>query len=156
MFVPQYTAMLCSTALGGTLVFGDRASCSTISTHRSRSAADCASVWPAPSIVFPQRTMRVSTTASTAPVFEKDIDPSQPAGSQSRNSWSSRRQEMISVTHCSRHGSVRAFWLFVVAFNLVGTVDLVRDYYHAIHAGLPALAGQSAPHTRSRSFYVPA
>ena len=34
------------------------------------------------------------------------------------------------------------FWLFVVAFNLVGTVDLIVDYYHAIQAGLPALAGE--------------
>jgi hypothetical protein len=34
------------------------------------------------------------------------------------------------------------FWLFVVAFNLVGTGDLVVDYYHAIRAGLPAVAGQ--------------
>ena len=34
------------------------------------------------------------------------------------------------------------FWVFVVAFNLVGTVDLVLDYYHATQAGLPALAGQ--------------
>jgi hypothetical protein len=34
------------------------------------------------------------------------------------------------------------FWLFVVAFNLVGTVDLVVDYYHAVQVGLPALAGE--------------
>ena len=37
------------------------------------------------------------------------------------------------------------FWLFVVAFNIVGTTDLVLDYYHAIQVGLPALAGQLAP-----------
>ncbi len=33
------------------------------------------------------------------------------------------------------------FWLFVVAFNLVGTADLILDYYHAIRVGLPAMAG---------------
>jgi hypothetical protein len=32
------------------------------------------------------------------------------------------------------------FWLFVVAFNLMGTVDLIVDYYHAIQVGLPAHA----------------
>ena len=32
------------------------------------------------------------------------------------------------------------FWLFVVAFNLVGTVDLVVNYYHAVQVGLPAHA----------------
>ncbi|HVH86044.1 MAG TPA: hypothetical protein VM912_04915 [Terriglobales bacterium] len=34
------------------------------------------------------------------------------------------------------------FWLFVVTFNQVGTIDLVVDYYHAIKADLPSLAGQ--------------
>src|SRR5258708_13443909 len=37
------------------------------------------------------------------------------------------------------------FWLFVVAFNLVGAVDLILDYYHAIQLGLPPLAGPFAP-----------
>jgi len=32
------------------------------------------------------------------------------------------------------------FRLFVVAFNLVGTVDLIVDYYHAIQVDLPAHA----------------
>src|SRR6202166_4597388 len=32
------------------------------------------------------------------------------------------------------------FWLFVVAFNLAGTVDLIVDYYDAIQVGLPAHA----------------
>ena len=48
------------------------------------------------------------------------------------------------------------FWLFVVAFNLVGTVDLVRDYYAAIHAGLPALAGQLGAAYAIPVLYVPA
>src|SRR6202035_3447922 len=34
------------------------------------------------------------------------------------------------------------FWLFVVAFNLVGTADILLDYYHASQAGLPAMAGE--------------
>jgi hypothetical protein len=32
------------------------------------------------------------------------------------------------------------FWALIVAFNLVGTVDLIVDYYHAIQVGLPAHA----------------
>ena len=32
------------------------------------------------------------------------------------------------------------FWALVVAFNLVGMVDLIVDYYHAIQVGLPAHA----------------
>ena len=34
------------------------------------------------------------------------------------------------------------FWFFVAAFNLVGTIDLVLDYYHASRAGLPNFAAQ--------------
>jgi len=34
------------------------------------------------------------------------------------------------------------FWFFVVAFNFVGTVDLLFAYYNAIRGGLPAVAGQ--------------
>jgi hypothetical protein len=34
------------------------------------------------------------------------------------------------------------FWTFVIAFNVVGTIDLVVDYYHATKLGLPDFAGQ--------------
>jgi hypothetical protein len=34
------------------------------------------------------------------------------------------------------------FWLFVVAFNVVGAVDLIVDYYHATQLDLPAQAGE--------------
>jgi len=34
------------------------------------------------------------------------------------------------------------FWLLVVAFNLVGAIDLILDYYHAVQVNLPALAGE--------------
>ncbi len=47
------------------------------------------------------------------------------------------------------------FWLFVVAFNLVGTVDLVLDYYHAIRDGLPAVAGQLGAAYAIPIIYVP-
>src|ERR1700760_2012937 len=34
------------------------------------------------------------------------------------------------------------FWLFVVAFNLVGAIDIIVDYYHATRLDLPAQAGE--------------
>lgn len=42
------------------------------------------------------------------------------------------------------------FWLFVVAFNLVGFIDLVLDYYHAVMGNLPAVAGQL-----EATYYIP-
>jgi hypothetical protein len=47
------------------------------------------------------------------------------------------------------------FWLFVVAFNLVGATDIILDYYHAIQAGLPALAGQLGSTYAIPIIYVP-
>lgn len=47
------------------------------------------------------------------------------------------------------------FWLFVVAFNLVGIVDLFLDYYHAIQVGLPAMAGQLGAAYAIPVLYVP-
>lgn len=47
------------------------------------------------------------------------------------------------------------FWLFVVAFNAVGTVDLILDYYHAIRVGLPFAAGQLGAAYAIPIIYVP-
>jgi len=47
------------------------------------------------------------------------------------------------------------FWFFVIAFNLVGTVDILFDYYHAIKFGLPAVAGQLGAGYAIPILYVP-
>jgi hypothetical protein len=47
------------------------------------------------------------------------------------------------------------FWVFVAAFNLVGVTDITLDYYHAVRAGLPALAGQLASTYAIPVIYVP-
>jgi uncharacterized membrane protein len=47
------------------------------------------------------------------------------------------------------------FWLFVVAFNVVGVVDLILDYYHAVQLGLPTMAGQLGVTYAIPIIYVP-
>jgi hypothetical protein len=47
------------------------------------------------------------------------------------------------------------FWLFVVAFNSVGAADLLLDYYHAIQADLPAVAGELGAAYAIPIIYVP-
>src|SRR5271163_4290513 len=47
------------------------------------------------------------------------------------------------------------FWSFVVAFNLVGTIDILLDYFHAVGIGLPALAGQLGAAYAIPILYVP-
>lgn len=47
------------------------------------------------------------------------------------------------------------FWSFVVAFNVVGIVDLILDYYHATVSGVPAIAGQLGAAYAIPIIYVP-
>jgi len=47
------------------------------------------------------------------------------------------------------------FWTFVIAFNVVGTADLILDYYHAVQVGLPALAGELGATYAIPIIYVP-
>jgi hypothetical protein len=48
------------------------------------------------------------------------------------------------------------FLTFVVAFNLVGMVDFILDYAHAVRVGLPAMAGQLGAAYAIPILYVPA
>ena len=47
------------------------------------------------------------------------------------------------------------FWLFVVAFNLVGAIDIIVDYYHGIQFDLPSLAGELGAGYSIAIIYVP-
>jgi hypothetical protein len=47
------------------------------------------------------------------------------------------------------------FWSLIVTFNIVGASDIIVDYYHAIRAGLPALAGQLGATYAIPIIYVP-
>src|SRR5437764_3821714 len=47
------------------------------------------------------------------------------------------------------------FWLFVVAFNVVGAVDIIGDYYHGTVLGLADSAGQLGAGYAIPIIYVP-
>jgi hypothetical protein len=47
------------------------------------------------------------------------------------------------------------FRVLVITFNLVGSVDLILDYYHAVRLGLPELAGQLGATYAIPVLYVP-
>jgi hypothetical protein len=48
-----------------------------------------------------------------------------------------------------------AFWTFVIAFNVVGAVDILVDYYHGNQVGLAALAGELGATYAIPMLYVP-
>jgi hypothetical protein len=47
------------------------------------------------------------------------------------------------------------FWFFVGTFNLIGATDIIVDYYHAVRAGLPVVAGQLGAAYVIPTIYVP-
>jgi hypothetical protein len=47
------------------------------------------------------------------------------------------------------------FWTFIVAFNVLGTADLISNYYHGNAQGLPELAGQLGAAYWIPILYVP-
>jgi len=47
------------------------------------------------------------------------------------------------------------FWSFVVAFNVMGVIDLIVDYYHAVRIDLPARAGELGTTYAIPVIYVP-
>jgi hypothetical protein len=47
------------------------------------------------------------------------------------------------------------FWSFVIAFNAVGMADLLLDYFHAIRADLPSVAGELGAAYVIPIIYVP-
>ena len=47
------------------------------------------------------------------------------------------------------------FWPFVIAFNLVGTADIIIDYYHGNQVGLATLAGELGTTYAIPILYVP-
>jgi hypothetical protein len=47
------------------------------------------------------------------------------------------------------------FWALVIGFNVVGVVDLVMAYYHAVHLGVPDMAGQLGAGYVIPILYVP-
>ena len=48
------------------------------------------------------------------------------------------------------------FWLFAVAFNVVGAVDIIVDYYHGIELDIGSIAGQLGNGYAVVILYVPA
>ena len=83
------------------------------------------------------------------------VGPNLPAGFATFAAYGDFGTGMLAIVALITVSIRPLFWLFVVAFNLVGIVDLILDYYHAIQVGLPALAGQLGAAYAIPIIYVP-
>jgi hypothetical protein len=83
------------------------------------------------------------------------VGPHLPAGFATFAAYSDFATGVLAIVALLTVRARPLFWLFVVAFNLVGTVDILVDYYHAVNLGLPALAGQLGAAYAIPILYVP-
>jgi hypothetical protein len=83
------------------------------------------------------------------------VGPHLPSGFATFAAWGDFAAGVLAMLALVTASWRRLFWLFVVAFNVVGLGDIVIDYYHAIQVGLPAIAGQLGAAYAIPIVYVP-
>jgi hypothetical protein len=83
------------------------------------------------------------------------VSPSLPASFATFAAWGDFATGVLAMLALLAWRARPLFWLFVVAFNLVGITDLVVDYYNAIQVGLPAMAGELGATYAIPILYVP-
>ena len=83
------------------------------------------------------------------------VGPNLPAGFATFSAYGDFATGVLAIVALLTVSIRPLFWLFVVAFNLVGAVDIIVDYYHGNEVGLPALAGELGATYAIPIIYVP-
>lgn len=83
------------------------------------------------------------------------VDPHLPAGFATFAAYGDLATGLLAMLALLTIRMRPLFWPFVIAFNLVGTADLILAYYHAIQVGLPARAGELGAAYAIPVIYVP-
>jgi hypothetical protein len=83
------------------------------------------------------------------------VGPNLPAGFASFAAYADFATGVLAILALFSAKIRPLFWSFVVAFNLLGAIDIVADYVHAIQLGLPAMAGQLGAAYAIPILYVP-
>jgi len=83
------------------------------------------------------------------------VGPHLPAGFARAAAYGDLATGLLALLALLSIGRRPLFWLFVVAFNVVGTADLLLAYFHAVRIGLPAMAGELGAAYLIPILYVP-
>ena len=83
------------------------------------------------------------------------VGPDVPAGFATFAAYGDFATGVLAMLALLTIGIRPLYWLFIVAFNVVGISDLVVDYYNAIQVGLPAHAGLFGAAYAIPVIYVP-
>ena len=83
------------------------------------------------------------------------VGPNLPAGFATFAAYGDLATGVLAILALLTVGLRPLFWLFVIAFNLVGTIDIIVDYYRATQANLPAIAQELGAMYAIPIIYVP-
>jgi hypothetical protein len=83
------------------------------------------------------------------------VSPGLPASFATFAAYGDFATGMLAILALLTVGIRPLYWLFIVAFNVVGATDLIANYYHAIQVGLPAQAGLLGAAYAIPIIYVP-
>src|SRR6185437_8588870 len=83
------------------------------------------------------------------------ISPNLPAGFASFAAYGDFATGLLAMAALLTARIRPLFWPFVVAFNVVGSADILIDYYHGVQLGLGALAGELGSTYAIPIIYVP-
>jgi hypothetical protein len=83
------------------------------------------------------------------------VGPNLPAGFATFAAYGDLATGVLALTALLAVRIRTLFWPLVIALNLVGAVDILVDYFHAVQVGLPALAGQLGAGYAIGIIYVP-
>ena len=83
------------------------------------------------------------------------VGPNLPAGFATFAAYGDFATGVLAMLALMTIGIRPLFWLFVAAFNIVGAVDIIVDYYHGNQVGLAAIAGELGATYMIPMIYVP-
>lgn len=75
-------------------------------------------------------------------IFPGPLGPAVPSSFAVPAAWGDLAAGVLAMLALMSFGRRFLFWFFVVGFNVVGAVDLVMNYVHAVGIGLPEISGQ--------------
>ena len=83
------------------------------------------------------------------------VGPQLPSGFATFAAYGDLATGVLALLALATYKTRPLFWLFTAAFNVVGIVDLVGNYYHGVTLGLPLRAGELAATYVIPIVYVP-
>jgi hypothetical protein len=118
-------------------------------------------IWPRLKAMDPVETQRAIAVLHSfrffglALIIPGVVGPELPAGFATFAAYGDFATGILAMLALLTERTRPLFWLFVVAFNVVGTADILVDYYHGNQLDLPALAGQLGATYAIPIIYVP-